>query len=221
MITIDPYYYYYIILIIIILTVFYEPTDMLIADKPFQLSPQQYRQIKFMTPNIYELRKIVQTLKPLSAVPAKEIISTSASENDLKINKFSDEIVELCDKLHDDIDNIVVTAGSHGIFIKRFGSSDEKFFTNDLQYIRGTEIDHKVRHYPAIIENNVKSSSGAGDAFCAGFITAMLNQKSEAICVSVGFEGALASLRSVNTVPKEFFNKSHSCWNKKAKFNVC
>ncbi|XP_070497222.1 uncharacterized protein [Chironomus tepperi] len=197
--------------------VFYEPTDMLIAGKPFELSPQQYRQIKFMTPNIYELRKIVDTLKPSS----ESSTPFWAHDNDLKINKFSDEIAELCDKLHDDIDNIIVTAGSHGIFIKRFGTSNDKFFTNNLQYIqRGTNGDSKLRHYPATIENNVKSSSGAGDAFSAGFITAMLNQKSEAICVSVGFEAALASLRSVNTVPKEFFNKSHSCWNNGAKFNV-
>lgn len=190
---------------------------MLIAGKPFELDPQQYRQIKFMTPNIYELKKIVETLKPstMSTTPFW------AHDNDLKINKFSDEIAELCHKLHDDIDNIIVTAGSHGIFMKRFGSSDDKFFTNDLQYIRhGIKGDHKLRHYPATIENKIKSSSGAGDAFCAGFITAMLKQKSEAICVSVGFEAALASLRSVNTVPKEFFNMSHSCWNNSAKFNV-
>lgn len=182
---------------------------MLIADKPFQLSPQQYRQIKFMTPNIYELRKIVETLQPSSAV---------AHDND----EFTNELVELCDKLHDDIDNIIVTAGSHGIFIKRSGGSDTSFFTKDMKYIQHSDgSDRKLRHYPALIETNVKSSSGAGDAFCAGFITAMLNGQTEAICVSVGFEAALASLRSLNAVPKEFFSKNHMCWSQPAKFNVC
>lgn len=193
---------------------------MLIAAKPFELDAKQYRQIKFMSPNIYELRKIADTLKPSSS-------SSTTNNNDLKIDngeKFFIEIAELCDKLHDVVENIIVTAGCRGIFIQRFRSvKNSAFFTKDLQYIddNGTSGDRTLFYYPCTtIETDVKSSSGAGDAFCSGFITAMLKQKSEAICVSVGFEASLRSLRSVNAVPKEFFNENHACWSTPAKFNI-
>lgn len=206
-----------------ILTVFYEPTDMLIAAKPFELDAKQYRQIKFMTPNIYELRKIADTLKPSSSSSS---ITTSTNNNDLKIDngeKFFIEIAELCDKLHDVVENIIVTAGCHGIFIQKFRSvKNSTFFNEDLQYIDIDKSgDRKLLHYPCMtIETDVKSSSGAGDSFCAGFINAMLKQKSEAICVSVGFEASLTSLRSVDAVPQKFFNENHVCWNTPAKFNI-
>ncbi|KAG5681466.1 hypothetical protein PVAND_010899 [Polypedilum vanderplanki] len=198
--------------------VFYEPTDVFIADKPFQLNPKQYHQIKFMTPNMNELRKIAQTLKP-SLSSSSLPLSSSTHESALKI----DEIANLCGELRDVVENIVVTVGCDGIFMQRFRDAESGFFNSNLKYI---DDDHgkgklQLRHYPSMtIEKDVKSSSGAGDAFCAGFITAMLCGKSEAICVSVGFEAALTALRSVHAVPKEFFNKSHACWKTSAKFNI-
>jgi pseudouridylate synthase / pseudouridine kinase len=199
------------------LTVFYEPTDPFIADKPFQLDPKLYRQIKFMSPNLNELRKIVQTLKPSSSLSTA---SFASYEGDLRI----DEIAQLCEELRDTVENIIVTVGSHGCFMQRSRDAESEFFTNNLQYIGGDDEKERkwqLRHYPSMtIEKNVGSSSGAGDAFCAGFITAMLNGRSESICVSVGFQAALCALSSMHAVPKDFFNKSHACWRSPAKFNV-
>lgn len=207
------------------LTVFYEPTDMLIAGKPFELNPEQYRQIKFMTPNVHELRKIAQTLKPSLSI-ASTVAATHDDDSNIVNEKFLNEVAELCDKLHD-IENIIVTAGCHGIFIQRFFNSESTFFTNDFKYIDCEESGgggvrkKSLRHYPSMtIERDVKSSSGAGDSFCAGFITGMLNHKSEAICVSIGLEAAIVSLRSVNAVPERFFTKNHACWSTPAKFNI-
>lgn len=210
-----------------LLTVFYEPTDMLIANKPFELEPKLYRQIKFMSPNIHELRKIAQTLKPTTSSSSKSsssmpLLSKDDFENDLRVDngKFLDEIAKLCDKLHDVIDNIIVTVGNQGIFIHNSREAESQFFTNDLRYIEGNGKS-QLRHYPVTtIEEIPKSSTGAGDCFSSGFMTAMLNGKSEAICVSVGFEASLRALCSVDAIPKEFFTKNHACWMTPAKFNV-
>lgn len=196
---------------------------MLIAHKPFKLDPIQYRQIKFMSPNIYELRKIAETLKPS--------LSSSSSNNDLKIDNemvFA-EIARLCDNLHDVVDiYTIVTVGNLGVVIQgRSRDAKSTFFTRDLQYINcggdnNKHGDKMLRHYPTMtmLKDDMVSSTGAGDAFNSGFITAMLRNKSEAICVSVGFEAACAALRSMNAVPMEFFNETHPCWKTPAQINI-
>lgn len=198
---------------------------MLKADKPFKLEPIQYRQIKFMSPNIYELRKIAETLKPS--------LSSLSSNDDLKIDNgmYFAEIARLCDNLHDVVDiYTIVTVGNLGVVIQgRSRDAQSKFFTRDFQYIscggdnnNNKHGDKMLRHYPTVtmLKDDMVSSTGAGDAFNSGFITAMLKHKSEAICVSVGFEAAVASLRSMNAVPMEFFNESHPCWKTPAQFNI-
>lgn len=194
---------------------------MLIANKPFKLEPKQYRQIKFMSPNIYELRKIAETLKP----------SLSSSEDDLGIDNglcFA-EIARLCDNLHDVIDiYTIVTVGSLGVVIQgRSRDAESTFFTRDFQFMscgggnKNKRGDKMLRHYPTVtkVKDDMVSSTGAGDAFNSGFITAMLKHKSEAICVSVGLQAAVAAVRSVDAVPMEFFNESHPCWRTPAQFN--
>jgi pfkB family carbohydrate kinase len=198
---------------------------VLLAGKPFELNSQYHRQIKFMSPNVNELRKIVETLKPTLSSSSSSLLWTCNDDSKIDNRKFLHEIAQHCSELHDIVENIIVTADSFGIFIQRSGDCESKFFTKDLHYIDNGECADGgrklLRHYPCqIIEKNVKSSSGAGDAFNAGFITAMLKQKSEAICVSVGFEAALASLRSVNAVPDKFFNSNHECWKRPAQFDV-
>lgn len=196
---------------------------MLIAHKPFKLEPIQYRQIKFMSPNIYELRKIAETLKPS--------LSSAGADDDLKIDNgtYFAEIARLCDNLHDVVDiYTIVTVGSLGVVVQgRARDAQSTFFTRDFQFISGgggnnnKHGDKALRHYPTVeeVKDDMVSSTGAGDAFNSGFISAMLKHKSEAICVSVGFEAAVAALRSIDAVPKKFFNESHPCWKTPAQFN--
>lgn len=204
---------------------------MLIAHKPFTLEPQQYRQIKFMSPNIYELRKIAETLKSsLSSTTSSSslLAATGAEKNDLKIDngeEYFAEIAQLCDDLYDVVDNILVTVGNLGVVIQGHHSDGGSFFNRDFQYIcgdSGNRSKDNLRHYPpmTVVKDDLVSSTGAGDAFNSGFIAAMLKHKSEAICVSVGFQAALTSLRSMNAVPEEFFNENHPCWSTSAKFNI-
>lgn len=198
---------------------------MLIAHKPFELEPQQYRQIKFMSPNIYELRKIAETLKTsLSS-------SSTSAVNDLKIDnreEYFAEIAHLCDDLYDVVDNVLVTVGNQGVVIQAHRDAKDSFFNHDFHYVvcggDGSDRTNRriLRHYPPmrLVKDEMVSSTGAGDAFNSGFIAGMLKHKSESICVSVGFEAAMASLRSMNAVPKEFFNENHPCWTTSAKFNI-
>lgn len=180
---------------------------MSIAGKPYELERKCYEQIKFISPNVAELRKIAETLNV-------------RDDGDGKRNVFT-EISELCDKLQEHIDTIIVTAGSLGVFIHRARDSEGAFFTNNLTYIGGGAAGLKsCRYYPGKAIDKIVNASGAGDAFCAGFITGMLKHKPEGICVSVGFEAAIAALMSERAVPKTFFDMENQCWKASAKFQL-
>lgn len=201
---------------------------MSIAHKPFELEPSQYRQIKFMSPNIYELQKIAETLKPsLSSMTTTKTTSSSSSSSALLTDdneKYFARISQLCEHLHDIVDNILVTLGSDGVVIQGRGGSEAKtFFNSNFQYNSSVGGGDRILRYYApatVVKADLVSSTGAGDAFNSGFIAAMLKHKSESICVSVGFQAALSALRSMDAVPKEFFNESHPCWMTSAKFNI-
>lgn len=204
--------------LLFVIAVFYEPTDMQIAGKPFELPPKLYGQIKFMSPNLCELRMIAKTLNIQSNHYGSCNIEDIKNQEDRF--KIFTEISDLSAKLHDHVENIIVTAGNLGVFIQRFHDSDRVFFTKQLNYINGKEDEQYGRYYPALKIDNVINASGAGDAFVAGFVTAMLNQKSEAICVSVGFQASQRALSSKSAVPDEFFNQSDNSWTTPAKYDT-
>lgn len=190
---------------------------MTLAGRPFEMERTCYEQIKFISPNLDELRKIAETLK----------ISPSY-ESDLKVEnvrsteekrKLFREITELCDALQEHTENIIVTAGSLGVFIQRSRGSEASFFTRDMRYIANGNVGKSCRHFPGKTIEKIVNASGAGDAFCAGFITAMLTRKPEAICVSVGFQAATCALMSKRAVPEEFFGPDHDCWETPADFH--
>lgn len=193
---------------------------MSIASKPFELERKRYGQIKFISPNLYELRKIAETLKISS--------DTFFMKSDLKVENVTTtdekrrlfgEIIELCNGLQEHIDNIVVTAGNFGVVVQRLGGDEGAFFTSNLSYIVGKRRGRgSCRHYPGKAVDKIVNASGAGDAFCAGFISGMLKNKPEAICISVGFQAAFSALMSKRAVPKTFFGSDHECWKTPAGF---
>lgn len=187
---------------------------MTIAGKPFELQSNLFQQIKFISPNLYELRKIADTLKVAPETRSSRKVEEVATEDDRR--EVFAEIAELCSKLQH-IDNIIVTAGVLGVFIQRSSDSQDAFFTPDLSYIERKAVK-MLRHYPGKPLDNIVNASGAGDAFCAGFITAMLRGKAESICISVGTQAAAAALMSKRAVPQKFFDESHECWNTPAGF---
>lgn len=193
---------------------------MSIAGKPYELERKCYEQIKFISPNLYELRRIADSLKIPNAVKVNLKVEDVRADDVEKKREIFNEISELCDKLQDHIDNIIVTAGSLGVFIHRARGSDDVFFSNDLTYVEH-EAGHKsCRYYSGTAIDKIVNASGAGDAFCAGFITGMLKHQPEGICVSIGFEAAIAALMSNRAVPKTFFDSGHHCWKTSAQFQL-
>lgn len=189
---------------------------MSIAAKPFEMERKYYEQIKFISPNLYELRRIAEALKLSPAM--KSDFKVGTDEMAAEERETFHEISELCDALQEHIDNIVVTAGSLGVFIQNRNGAQNAFFTRDLTYIENKTGVGRCRHYPGKRVEKVVNVSGAGDAFTAGFIAGMLKHKPEAVCVSIGFQAATAALLSKQTVPEVFFDQGHQCWNIPADF---
>jgi sugar/nucleoside kinase (ribokinase family) len=205
---------------------------MSLADKPFTLSENLFKQIKFISPNLSELRKIADSFNASSSIISSstkdlKIDNVRTSVNDENLDRILRDIADLCQMIGDRIENIVVTAGHLGVVIYRSNGSTDPFFDKNLTYIQPTISSEKnikklLRHYPSIRMDNEKilSASGAGDCFCSGFITGMLRHKQESICVSMGLEAARLTLMSTRAVPKTLYNEHHLCCNSPALFNV-
>ena len=192
---------------------------MSIAGKPFEMERECYEQIKFISPNLYELRKIVETLK--ISPSTKSDLKVENVRTDEEKRKVFREIVELCDMLQEHTENIIVTVGSLGVFIQRSRGSEGAFFTSDLKYVTSRSDDNKsCRYFRGKAIEKIVNASGAGDAFCAGFIAGMLRRRPEEICVSIGFQAANCALMSKRAVPPTFFDLDHDCWNTPANFET-
>ena len=121
-----------------------------------------------MSPNLCELRKIAKTLDIKSDQYGTCNIEDIKNQED-RFKIFS-EISDLSSKMHEHVENVIVTAGNLGVFIQRFHDSDREFFTKQLNYINGKEDEQYGRYYPALKIDNVINASGAGDAFVAGLV---------------------------------------------------
>lgn len=192
---------------------------MSLAGKPFEMERNCYEQIKFISPNLYELRKIAETLK--ISPPMKSDLTIENTRTAEEKTKLFREIVELCDVLQEHTENIIVTAGGFGVFIQRSRRTESAFFTTDFKYIRSQSGESKsCRHFPGKCFTKIVNASGAGDAFCAGFIAGMMKRKPEEICVSVGLQAANSALMSERAVPEAFFGTDHDCWKTPAEYTI-
>lgn len=181
---------------------------MRIAAKPFNLPKDLIRQIKFISPNIYELNTIATYLG------FDNFIDENFDIDHCLINnlEFIKSITNASEKLSKYVDNVITTCGSNGILITR-KSKDMIFFDNNLQYDQRNQSEQSEhRLYPVEKIMNIVNVSGAGDSFNVGFIVAMINSKPEGICISVGMEAAKAALSATSAVPEKYFDKNHECW---------
>lgn len=183
---------------------------MRIAGKPFSLPRELIRQIKFISPNIYELIEIAKTLN--CSIP------DGIGPDQLLLSHIS-ELKDLSAQVNGHVDNIFITLGAKGMLLVRKQGPESAFLDSKDEYIEpeGNDNSH-WRFYSAEPIANVVNVSGAGDSFNSGFITAMIRGKPEPICVAVGFESAITALRSQAAVPDEYFSNAHSCWAKEAEF---
>lgn len=186
---------------------------MRIATKPFNLPKNLYKQIKFISPNIYELNSIAIHLgcDPLLTENDGNDIEKLLQKDRIKAN-----IKKSAGALAKIVDNVIITLGSKGVLITRKNTPlDFKFFNINLIYNRPIDSltdDIHHRFYEAQKLTLISNVSGAGDCFNVGFITAMINSLAENICVSVGMESAKAALQSSSPVPHKFFGRDHKCF---------
>ncbi|CAD7092908.1 unnamed protein product [Hermetia illucens] len=167
---------------------------MRIADKPYTLPRSLTNQIKFISPNIYELQKIAQVLN--TGTEINEINMTSNADILRTAKNLARSVIE-------HFDTIIVTLGPLGVLIAS-KSTTKPIFNNQQQYSieRGPV---KYRHYLAPKLDNLVNVSGAGDSFTSGFISAMLSGATEDTCVAIAFQAAQCALKSESAVPDKYF----------------
>lgn len=183
---------------------------MRIAVKPFKLPFDLIHQIKFISPNIYELSAIAEYFGCKSLIKTNEDIENVLFEPDLIqiIKEASAEITKHVGTCN------VITLGSNGVLLSRKSTPEcSSFFTTKSNYIAIDQTDIQHRLYKVQKIKNIINVSGAGDSFNSGFITAMINGLREDICISVGVESARIAIKSIGPVPDAYFNKDHKCWH--------
>lgn len=181
--------------------VFFEPTDMLIAGKPFTLDKHQSQQIRLISPNIYELKSIVETLsgQKLDWDPNKSIESGQ--------DHLIEDCTNLLKKVQDKFDCVVVTLGPLGVLVNLRGNSFlHRFFdTRSCSYTPPASEEYIRRFYKAPVVSNIVNVSGAGDSFSGGFITGLLRGLNVDESIAFGFVAATSALRSESAVPVQYF----------------
>lgn len=177
-------------------SVFYEPTDVPVAAKPFQCP--SWKSLKFISPNLNELKYI-----------AKEL-GLNYDNQILDPVQQASQIGKLVSKY---VDTLLITMGSLGLIIIRKAEASEPL-------LKSTQIldEPLVRFYKTKEVTDLVNVSGAGDCLASGIIIAMLKGKSEEVCVSVGFAAAKMALQSKSAVPNVMFDDNHGSWNQKAEY---
>lgn len=196
--------------------VFFEPTDMRRAHIPFELPRTLTQQIKFISPNIYELKAIAKALHC-----EQDFWSDSNFEDVDHRHQLLADLHRIGGFVGNHIENVIVTLGALGVLIVRRHGVQKCFYsgTAPATYVDSvTKANHQARFYAAQKIGKIVNVSGAGDSFNSGFIAAMIRGHTEPTCVSVGFEAAKSALQSQGAVPKTYFDFEHSCWSKTAHY---
>lgn len=175
--------------------VFFEPTDMFIAGKPFKLEADLTHPIRLIKPNLHELKTIV------------EAITGSPVKLEVDIHKERDALLSQAKTLVEQIEAhfncIIATLGGMGVLVSF--RSDAINDSSKLLSLSSANCGHITCFYAMPKVQDIVNVSGAGDSFCAGFITALLQQHSVVECVAAGFMAAGQALLSKSAVPTTYF----------------
>ncbi|ALC38164.1 CG2794 [Drosophila busckii] len=175
------------------LPVFFEPTDMFIAGKPFQLQPALTQQIRLISPNLQELRTIA------ASIMGQQLSLPLESQSKVTQAKL------LLEQIQSHFNCIIVTLGNEGVLLScRRDALDD---ARQLLELTPSQ-EHTVRFYAAPEVHNIVNVSGAGDSFCAGFITALLKHHTLDESVAAGFVAAERALLSDSAVPQTYFRNA-------------
>ncbi|XP_034101651.1 uncharacterized protein LOC117566216 [Drosophila albomicans] len=177
--------------------VFFEPTDMFIAGKPFKLPAELTQHIRLLKPNLHELKTIV------------EAITGQAVKHQPDTKQEQSELLKQTKGLLRQIDTrfncIIATLGNHGVLLSI--RSDAETDPSKLLSLSPSG-EHTTLFYAPPKLQHIVNVSGAGDSFCAGFITALLKQcHTLDECVATGFASAERALLSESAVPDSYIKE--------------
>uniref|UniRef100_A0A6P4FEC7 Pseudouridine-metabolizing bifunctional protein C1861.05 n=1 Tax=Drosophila rhopaloa TaxID=1041015 RepID=A0A6P4FEC7_DRORH len=176
--------------------VFFEPTDMFIAGKPFKLLPELTKNIRMIKPNLEELKTITEAI---TGQPVNWSLNTKLPQADLLQQAKS-----MIKKIDCHFNCIIATLGDHGVLLSYRQDADND--SRLLLDVSKSTPPHCTRFYAAPMVHNIVNVSGAGDSFCAGFITALLRGRILNECVAAGFVAAEKALQSESAVPSTYFS---------------
>uniref|UniRef100_A0A8D8DXX4 Pseudouridine-5'-phosphate glycosidase n=1 Tax=Culex pipiens TaxID=7175 RepID=A0A8D8DXX4_CULPI len=187
--------------------VFFEPTDMRFAAKPFNASTLAAKAIRFISPNLYELREIARNRGYEGSIATTQV-------EDIELTDLLREVRLLGGFVNRHVDNVIVTLGAYGVVVIRRTSEQVPFFSADTGHYKSTDsgAGTQCRFYRGRALDRIVNVSGAGDSFTSGFVAAMLDGQLESVCVNVGFEAACCALGSKGAVAERYFDRGHSCW---------
>ncbi|EDV57247.1 pseudouridine-metabolizing bifunctional protein C1861.05 [Drosophila erecta] len=180
--------------------VFFEPTDMFIAGKPFKLLPELTKNIRLIKPNLQELKTIVEAITGETVAWNPDIKQPQA--------ELVHQAKSLIKKIDCHFNCIIATLSDHGVLLSYRGDAE-----NDARLLLDVSKStppHCTRFYPAPMVHNIVNVSGAGDSFCAGFITALLRGRTLDECIAGGFVAAERALQSESAVPATYFSNQES-----------
>ncbi|KAH8266510.1 hypothetical protein KR044_009295 [Drosophila immigrans] len=179
--------------------VFFEPTDMFIAGKPFQLPADLTRHIRLLKPNLHELKTIVEAI---TEQPVKQQLDTKLEQAELL-----QQTKTLLQQIDTHFNCIIATLGNHGVLLSiRCDAESEPSKLLSLS----PSGKHTTLFYAPPKLQHIVNVSGAGDSFCAGFITALLKHHTLDECVATGFASAERALLSESAVPTAYLQQGDS-----------
>ncbi|XP_052089369.1 uncharacterized protein LOC127726068 [Mytilus californianus] len=175
--------------------VWYEPTDVNKAHKPFLTSAGQ--RLTYISPNLNELRVIYRHLT--------NTLESQIGHRDpdvITLEGILDEAIWLSKVIIEEVPIVLVTLGKHGVMLCQ-RSQIQKF------PVKGYRLEHSDKMtadiFPAFNAGyppeNIVSVSGAGDCLAATMISGIVHGHDPDLCVKAGLMAAQMSLKSYQAVP--------------------
>lgn len=177
--------------------VFFEPTDMYKANKPFQVNVGKF--ITMCTPNLNELRSMYKFLT--GNLDSEH--HGSGSLGDIPLNSLLMECILMCKVVTLHIPTVLVTLGRHGLALCQRHTAgtpksgipikDGSYLTVDLYPIPKSKEPAKII-----------SVSGAGDCLAAAVMSGYIRGQDLDLGIKQGLVAAQFSLTSHHAVPPSF-----------------
>eukprot|EP00105_Crassostrea_gigas_P002134 XP_011414561.1 PREDICTED: pseudouridine-metabolizing bifunctional protein C1861.05 [Crassostrea gigas] len=175
--------------------VFFEPTDMYKANKPFQVNVGKF--VTITTPNLNELRSMYKFLT------GNLDSEHHGSFDDLPLNSLLMECILMCKVVTLHIPTVLVTLGKHGLALCQrhlAGTPNRGIPIKDGSYLTVDLYPVPKSKEPA----KIISVSGAGDCLASAVISGFTRGRDLDLGIKQGLVAAQLSLTSHHAVPPSF-----------------